>query len=92
MLTPEARALDAEMARESAKRAAAFFRSRLADGEVPSANRGLKSSDTPATAPPNEAALAIVDFLTFSAALSVLQRDEFGARVRAAKVRSLTDE
>ena len=83
MLTPEARALQAQMWHEAGERAAAFHRARLAGREVPSANRGLKSSETQATAPSNEAALAIVDFLTFSAALSMLQRDEFGARVRA---------
>jgi len=52
-------------------------------GEVPSANRGLKSSTDQQAVATNEAALAIIDFLTFSAALSVLQQGEFGARVRA---------
>jgi len=50
---------------------------------VPSANRGLKSSNDQLAALPNEAALAIVDFLTFSAQLSRLLEGEFGARVRA---------
>ena len=53
---------------------------------VPSANRGLKSSTGPAVEALSEEApvLAIIDFLTFSAQLSVLQPGEFGARVRAA--------
>jgi len=86
MLTPEARALDAELVREGAERASAFHRARLAQREVPSSNRGLKSSDDQATGTHNEAALAIVDYLTFTASLAVLMGDmgDFGARVRAA--------
>lgn len=53
---------------------------------VPSANRGLKSSGDHQAELSNEEApvLAIVDFLTFTAQLSVLQPGEFGARLRAA--------
>jgi phage replication initiation protein len=68
---------------------AAFPRgaSRREAAGVPSANRGLKSSECVIAEPASEvAALAIVDFLTFSAQLSVLQAGEFGARVRAAAV------
>lgn len=54
------------------------------NGEVPSANRGLKSSDVMPERGDNEAALAIVDFLTFTAPLSVVLAGEFGARTRAA--------
>ncbi|WP_183423681.1 replication initiation factor domain-containing protein [Luteibacter sp. Sphag1AF] len=54
---------------------------------VPSANRGLKSSVATLVDEPIEAgALAIVDFLTFTAQLSALQQGEFGARLRAAAV------
>jgi DNA relaxase NicK len=49
---------------------------------VPSANRGLKSPTFGGDVA-SDAALAIVDFLTFSAQLSVLMQGEFGARVRA---------
>ena len=53
---------------------------------VPSANRGLKSLIPQAGSGADLPALAIVDFLTFSAQLSVLMTGEFGARVRAAAV------
>lgn len=51
---------------------------------VPSSNRGLKSLSSPAAFASNEAALAIIDYLTFTAPVSVLMPGEFGARVRAA--------
>jgi phage replication initiation protein len=50
---------------------------------VPSANRGLKSPTGPQAPAANDPALAIVDFLTFTAQLGVLLAGEFGARVRA---------
>jgi len=53
---------------------------------VPSANRGLKSPIPQGLVKGELAALAIVDFLTFTAQLSVLIPGEFGARIRAAAV------
>jgi DNA relaxase NicK len=54
---------------------------------VPSSNRGLNSLSPPPAFASNEAALAIVDYLTFTAPVSVLMDGEFGARVRAAAVK-----
>ncbi len=74
----------------SAKRRAQVFMAHreAARSAVPSANRGLKSSGAGEGEVNNEAALAIVDFLTFSAPLTVLNdplRDgDWGARLRAA--------
>jgi len=55
---------------------------------VPSANRGLKSSEDQFAESLSDdvPVVAIIDFLTFSAQLSVLQPGEFGARLRAAAV------
>jgi hypothetical protein len=82
-------AIEDELKAGAFVRARAFMAAReAARSAVPSANRGLKSSEVVVTEAANDAALAIVDFLTFSASLTVLNdpvRDgDWGARLRAA--------
>ena len=76
-----------EIAAGAKRRAQVFMACREAAREVPSANRGLKSSVENAPEAANDAALAIVDFLTFTAPLTMLNdplRDaDWGARLRA---------
>ena len=61
-------------------------RRELAAPVVPSSNRGLKSLSSLVAWESSEAALAIVDYLTFTAPVSVLIPGEFGARIRASAV------
>lgn len=82
-------AIQDELAAGAFVRARAFMAAReAARSAVPSANRGLKSSVDLMQEAANDAVLAIVDFLTFTAPLTVLNdplRDgDWGARLRAA--------